>query len=414
MGKRIVPGVIVAAILAFAVAAASISFVPNTPRLWSAAVALVVLGGITPLIYAVNARIVPAFSGRSWQYPLFMYTAMLLAIAGAWTTYIGRALPNEPLEFIGASAALDGGLLFVLSIIWLFRSPKTSNTTPPLPFPEQAAVDRIGTQFMRLAGCFLLLGLIVGFVTVVWTPAGGRWDLVWAHLLLVGWFLSMASGVLYHVLPRWTTARWRHPKLIQAHLISTIIALPLMVAALAFNWYGLFAVAGPAQALSLLLLIWNVAPLIWRLPGITRTSVVAAACFLALGVSLGASVAMDPETHANLRLSHAQINLFGWAGLLICGVGYYLFPRFAGQPLRWPRLARLQVGVHLVAVTVSAIAWWWYYAVDTVIVPLIIASALVMSASFLTFAVLVGLTFRRSGKATTTMMMPTMRPAPRR
>ena len=414
MGKRIVPSVVVAAILAFAVAAASIGFVPEIPRLWSAAVALVVLGGITPLIYAVNARIVPVFSGRSWPYPLFMYAAMLLAIAGAWLTYLGRALPSDVLQFAGASAALNGGLLFVLNVIWLFRSPKTSNATPPLPYPEQAAIDRIGTHFMRLAGCFLLIGLAVGFVTVVWTPVRGRWDLVWAHLLLVGWFLSMASGVLYHVLPRWTDARWRHPRLIHAHLIMTLVGLPLMVVALAFDLYGLFAVAGPLQAAALFLFVWNIAPLAWRLPALSRPAVVGAACFLVLGVLLGASVAMDPANHANLRLAHAQINLFGWAGLLICGVGYYLFPRFAGQPLRWPHLARLQLGAQLLGVVVSATAWWWYYAVNTVVEPLITASAFLMAGSFLTFAVIVGMTFRRSGSTVTNMTVQPLRPVPRR
>ncbi len=414
MGRRLIPSVVVAAILAFAVSAASISFVPGTPRLWSAAVALVVLGGITPLIYAVNARIVPVFSGRSWPYPPFLYAAMLLAITGAWLTALGRALPNDLLQFAGMSVALDGGLLFVLNIVWLFRSPKTTNATPPLPFPEQAAIDRIGTHFMRLAGSYLVLGLLVGFVMTIWTPTRGRWDLVWAHLLLVGWFLSMAAGVLYHVLPRWTTARWRHPRLIRIHLIVTLIGLPLMVVALALDLYQLFAIAGPLQAAALLLFVWNVAPLIWRLPSLSRTAVAGAACFLVLGVSLGASVAMDPANHANLRLTHAQINLFGWAGLLICGVGYYLFPRFAGQPLRWPRLARLQLVVHFLGVTLSATAWWWYLAVDTAVQPFITVSALLMAGSFLTFAVIVGTTFRRSGSTVTTMAIRPLRAAPPR
>src|SRR5690606_15579552 len=115
-----------------------------------------------------------------------------------WLVFAGRAIPNDNLEMNGAFAALAGGLLFVSSVIRLFRSPRVSNARPPLPFPEQEAVDRIGTHFMRLAGTFLLLGLVVGVLLHFWSPARGRWDLVWAHLLLVGWFLSMASGVLYH------------------------------------------------------------------------------------------------------------------------------------------------------------------------------------------------------------------------
>jgi hypothetical protein len=414
MGKRIVPAVIVEAILAFTVAAASLAFVPETSRLWSAAVALIVLGGITPLIYAVNARIVPVFSGRTWQRPNVLFAAMLLAIGGAWLVFAGRALPNDRLEITGASAALAGGVLFMLSIVWLFRSDRISKATPPLPYPGQAAVDKVGTHFMRLASSYLLLGLLVGVVLLLWTPARGRWDLVWAHLMLVGWFMSMAAGVLYHVLPRWTDGRWKHPRLIQAHLLITLVALPAMVIALALDRTTLFAVAGSLQAIALFLMVWNIAPLAWRLPGTSRTAVIAAASFLALGVSIGASTAIDPANHVTLRLTHAQINLFGWAGLLICGVGYYLFPRLAGQPLRWPHLARAQMIVLLLGVVISATAWRWYFAGDRGVTPFITVSALMMAGSFLTFAVIVGLTFRRNARTAPNITVQPLRAVPRR
>jgi hypothetical protein len=413
VGRHIIPCVIVAAILAFVAAAASLAFVPDTARLWSASVALVTLGGITPLIYAVNARIVPVFSGRTWQRPTALKAAMVLAIAGAWLVFAGRALPNDALELVGASSALGGGLLFILSIIWLFRSPKMSNATPPLPYPGQAAIDRIGTHFMRLAGTYLLLGLLVGVVLLFWTPARGRWDLVWGHLMLVGWFLSMAAGVLYHVLPRWTDARWRHPRLILAHLLITMVGLPLMVVALALDRTTLFALAGTLQATALFFMLWNIAPLVWRLPALTRMPIVAAACFLALGVSIGASTAIDPANHVTLRLAHAQINLFGWGGLLICGVGYYLFPRLAGQPLRWPHLAKLQVAVLLIGVIVSATAWRWYFAGERGVTPLITISAFLMAFSFMTFAVIVGMTFRRNVGTAPNMTVQPLRAAPR-
>jgi hypothetical protein len=414
MGRRIVPAVIVAAILAFTVAAASLAFVPETSRLWSASVALVVLGGITPLIYAVNARIVPVFSGRTWQRPHVLFAAMLLSISGGWLVFGGRALPSDGLELSGALAALAGGALFMLSIVWLFRSPKTSAATPPLPYPDQAAVDQVGTHFMRLASSYLLLGLLVGIVLLLWTPSHGRWELVWAHLMLVGWFMSMAAGVLYHVLPRWTDGRWKHPELIRAHLLITLVALPAMVIALALDRTTLFAVAGSLQAIALFLMVWNIVPLAWKLPGISRTAVFAAASFLTLGVSIGASSAIDPLNHVTLRLTHAQINLFGWAGLLICGVGYYLFPRLAGQPLRWPHLAQAQMVVLLLGVVISATAWRWYFAGDRGVTPYITVSALMMAGSFLTFAVIVGLTFRRTARTAPNITVQPLRAVPRR
>lgn len=414
MGRRLIPCVVVSTILALTIAATAIAFVPENFRLWRAAIALVVLGGITPLIFAVNARIVPVFSGRDWQQPTVLYAAMVMAIAGAWGVFAGRALPHEQLEQASTWAALVGGVLFVVSVIRLFRSPKTGAPTPPLPFPEQAAIDKIGTHFMRLAALYLLAGLGVGVLLLYWTPSRGRWDLVWAHLMLVGWFLSMASGVLYHVLSRWTWERWRHPKLITTHLVITLVGLPFMVIALALNHHDLFFVAGPLQAAALLIMVWNVFPLARKLPELTRTAVIAAACFLALGVTLGASVATDPGNHVNLRWTHAQINLFGWGGLLICGVGYYLFPRFAGQPLRWPRVARAQMLVLLAGVVVSATAWWWYFAVDTAVRPLITISAMTIAGSFLTFAVIVGLTFRRPAADPRNVTVQTVQIAPRR
>lgn len=391
MGRRIVPLVILSAIMAFAVAALSTAFVIEDSRLWRAAVTLVVLGGVTPLIYAVNSRIVPVFSGRQWPHPRLMYTTMLLAVAGGWVSYIGRARLDDTLIIAGAAVALAAGLLFIFNIMTLFRSPKTG-ATPPLPFPEQSAIDRIGTSFMRLASIYLLFGLIVGLMLPIWTPERGRWDLVWAHLMLVGWFVSMASGVLYHVLPRWTGERWRRPRLIRIHLLTVLVGLPLMVLALALDLDRLFMIAGPLQAAAVLLFIWNIVPPARKLPAFSGFAVVAAAVFLGLGVSLGASVAMDPANHVNMRFSHAEINLFGWGSLLICGVGYYLFPRFAGQPLRWTRLITVQLAAQVIGVTVSAFSWWWYLAVDTAAEPFITAGAWLMTASLLTFGFIIART----------------------
>jgi hypothetical protein len=57
-------------------------------------------------------------------------------------------------------------------------------------------------RFTRMAGGYLLPGLVVGAALPWWRPGFGRWGLVWAHALLVGFIMSMASGVSYHVLPR--------------------------------------------------------------------------------------------------------------------------------------------------------------------------------------------------------------------
>jgi hypothetical protein len=393
MGPRLVPLVIVAAILGFAGASAGTALAPEFPRLWNASIGLVILGGITPMIYAVNSRVVPVFSQRTWRYPHLMMFAMIAAIASGWITFAGRAGSWQIVEALGLTLALAGGLAFMASIVTLFRSPKTS--TPPLPDPSgtQNSTDRIGTRFTRLAGVWLIVGLVIGLVTVFWTPSFGRWELVWAHAMLIGWFLSMACGVCYHVLPRWTGQQWRWPRLPGIHLRLVQLGLPVMVLALAFDLERLFLVAGPLQTIALLLFVANVLPQARHLRAIPRIGVTAASWMLIIGTTLGAGFAIDPINHATLRFTHAQVNLFGWAGLLVCGVGYYLFPRFAGNALAWPRLAKVQMGVLTAGVVINATIWWWYVSRDSGVQPWLIATGLIITVSLVAYAMIIGRTF---------------------
>jgi hypothetical protein len=210
---------------------------------------------------------------------------------------------------------------------------------------------------MQLALGYLLLGLIMGAALSVTTPERGRWELAWAHTMLVGWFMHMASGVCYHVLTRWTPARWRWPMLIRAHLWLAVVGTPLMLAGLMLEQSGIFAIGGVTQAAALIVFAINVLPLMARLPAPSGPAMIAAVGMLLLGVSLGASFAIAPELGATHRITHASINLFGWTGMLITGVGAYLFPRFSGQPLRWPRLVRAQVVVQAAGVLLLGGGW---------------------------------------------------------
>lgn len=401
VGKRLVPATVVAAIFAFAVGQLNFGLALDHPQLWRAALALVILSGITPLIYAVNLRIVPVFSRRTWPSPRLLPAAILASLAGGWLVYLGRATFVEPLEILGSTAALLGGIHFLAAIMRLFRSPAKGGPAPPLPFPEQAAIDRIGTRFMGLAGVYLLFGLAVGLLLTIWTPQTGRWELVWAHAMLLGWFLTMAAGVCYHVLPRWTSVRWSDTRRIRAHLYLVEGGLPLMILALALNLRWLFFVAGPIQTVAVLLFIWNILPAALALPRVTRLGLAGAALMLGIGVSIGASMAMDPVRHAILRQSHAEINVFGWTGLLISSIGYYLFPRFAGQPLRWPRLGYVQLAALALGVATSAPAWWWYLSFDPGARWLILAGSLLSTGSFALFGLNLAATFYGSRQGLT-------------
>jgi hypothetical protein len=344
----------IAAVLALAVAAATIGGVAGHPRWWRAAVSLAVLGGIAPMIMAVNIRLVPVFGRRDWPGLTWLRVQVVATIAGAWLVYAGRIRGEHDVIVAGSALALAGGLLFAVNTGRLFRQP-AKRPAPPLPFAEQAAVDRMAIRFTRLSGLYLLTGLIVGLLIELWTPHTGRWDLVWAHALLVGFFLTMASGICYHVMSRWTAKPWRWTAPIRWHLWLVTAGLPLMLLALATNQKTLFMIAGPLQSAALAIFLITIAPMVIALPEPTRFGVCAAAFCLLLGIGLGASFAIDPVLGARLRMTHAELNLFGWTGLLISGVGYYLVPRFIGRALRWPRLAQIQIGLLLAATLFGAL-----------------------------------------------------------
>lgn len=65
--------------------------------------------------------------------------------------------------------------------------------------------------------------------------------------------------------------------------------------------------------------------------------------WLAFGVSLGVAMAIVPEW-IRYRPVHLHILLLGFVTMMISGVAYHVFPRFAATPLHAPRL----VSVHFV------------------------------------------------------------------
>jgi cbb3-type cytochrome oxidase subunit 1 len=90
---------------------------------------------------------------------------------------------------------------------------------------------------------------------------------------------------------------------------------------------------------------------------LTVRCIKAAFCYLALGIFLGASFAIERSIGVRLRFLHAEFNLWGWSTLLIYGMGYHMLPRFLGRPLRWPKLAELQSWAAIVGVALMSLGW---------------------------------------------------------
>lgn len=346
------------ALLALAVSVAVAGFTRTHPTWWEASISLAVLGGVFPMILAVNTRIVPVFSRRDWASGRLLQVMVILAIIGGWTVFAGRIAERDAIVTLGSAVSLLAGLLFLFNIGQLFKQETPVRPGPPLPYPDQTRADRIATNFTRLSAVWLLVGLIVGLATSIRTPEMGRWELVWAHAMLVGFVLSMATGVTYHVLPRWTTGRWKTITALRIHWYVTLIALPLMVLALAIDSEILFHMAAPLEAMVIILWIANCLPFVTKLPRATRVGFGASLVALICGIALGMSFAVTPANGALLRPVHAELNLFGWAALLICGVTYYLAPRFAGMPLRWPRLMPVQLALTIGSLAVGIALIW--------------------------------------------------------
>jgi hypothetical protein len=189
-----------------------------------------------------------------------------------------------------------------------------------------------------------------------------------------------------------------------------VVGLPAMLVALAAEWDDLFLVAGPLQAAAALLFVGAVAPFAPALPGPTRPAFAAALGVLVGGVVLGATFALAPEVGARLRQTHAELNLFGWTGLLVTGFGYYLAPRFAGRPLRWTVLIRPQLGALVGGVALSAGGLWWRAYGDGPAAFVALGNGLV-ALSFALFAVILIGTFRSSSGPARAASLPVYRPA---
>lgn len=118
---------------------------------------------------------------------------------------------------------------------------------------------------------------------------------------------------------------------------------------------------------------------------------------LAVGVGLGAVFAFDRATGAILRPLHVELNLWGWATLLIYGMAYQMLPRFTGQPLRWPQLADAQSWLALAGVA-SVAAGWIVARVDLPFARLLLlGGGVIEAAAAMIFALIIADLLRQRG-----------------
>jgi hypothetical protein len=78
---------------------------------------------------------------------------------------------------------------------------------------------------------------------------------------------------------------------------------------------------------------------------VVRLFVRSSMAWLALGLGLGLAMVWGPGSALMLRPAHTHVQLLGFVSMMIFGVGYHVFPRFAGRPLRSRRMA----WIHLIS-----------------------------------------------------------------
>jgi cbb3-type cytochrome oxidase subunit 1 len=116
----------------------------------------------------------------------------------------------------------------------------------------------------------------------------------------------------------------------------------------------------------------------------------AAFAFLALGITLGVIFGLSRSQGPVWKPLHAELNLWGWVTLLIYGMAYHVFPRFAGRPLHAPRLAEAQGWLAIAGVALAAGGWTAAVMTWPFAQPLLIAGGLVEMAAAVLFARLIG------------------------
>lgn len=324
--------------LAMAVALALAGYSQQNGAWWLASVHLATLGGITIMIYGVNVEALPTHSGKQWRSLPLVALQVGAGVTGAWIACFGYGYRIDALIRLGHLLALVGAVLFLANLGLLFSHPGAR--PPRIPWHErtmQQKVDRIAIPFTMLSGVMVVVGTALGLLLDFWRPTFGRWDLVWGHVMLLGFFFAMASGTSYHMVARWSGRDFRSTKPIVLHLIAFVLSFPAMVIALGWDIDWLFLIGGPLMAVSMVAWASNILPAAWPLSDGVRFGIVLAMLFMVAGVGLGVMFAIDPGSGPRLRSTHVIANLFGFSGLLISGFGYRYVPQLAEVPaMRWP------------------------------------------------------------------------------
>ncbi len=202
-----------------------------------------------------------------------------------------------------------------------------------------------------------------------------RWLMI--HLLLLGavshsvvvWSQHFSDALLRTAPPRHLAAKVG-PRLVLLNAGVVLVVVGVLADTWAVTAVGAAAVIIVAAAHATLL----VAQMRRSLPARFAATVrfyVAAAALLAVGVGIGAVLALDVSgsLHERLHLAHLALNVLGWIGLTVLGTLITLWPTVLGTRINQATatlavraLPVLVAGVGLVVVGAAADQRWWVTA----------------------------------------------------
>jgi len=90
-----------------------------------------------------------------------------------------------------------------------------------------------------------------------------------------------------------------------------------------------------------------------------RNFIIVSIVYLGISSVLGVCMLGNPSL-MSLKFVHSHLNMLGWVSMMIYGVGYHVLPRFAGRPLKYPKVGEFQFW----AANVGLIGMLLFYALD--------------------------------------------------
>lgn len=185
------------------------------------------------------------------------------------------------------------------------------------------------------------------------------------HSFMLGFFTMIIFGVTYHIIPMFAGKGFYSPALAYTHLFLSNTGVIGILGFLLFSPYyptDIHPVARGAavlEAVSLFIFIYNMLlTFIKGIPGTgppnpfgttdKETDLVAtrytsaSILYFLIGCVLGAFMFLRPGNIYSIMPAHAHINLVGFVSMMIFGVSYHMFPRFAGKPLYSIKIAKHQ------------------------------------------------------------------------